>query len=276
MKRYLMGAVIVLTVIMIHTAGAQPPVLSKILSNVGLDQKLGSQVPLDLVFRNESGDTVRLASYINGSKPAVISLVYYDCPELCTEILNGMVMAFRQIPFQIGRDYTVVTVSINPGETPALAAEKKKAYLHAYPQPDAGEGWHFLVGDTNQIAKLADAVGYRFEYDTTIGQYAHPSGIIIVTPGGKVARYLYGVEYPYKDLRFALTEASENRIGSPVDKILLLCYHYDPTTGKYGLAVMNILRAGGVITLIALGGIILILHRREKNRAAAIGMERLQ
>jgi protein SCO1 len=249
------------------TAYAQPPVLSNILQNVGLDQKLDSQVPLDLRFRDEAGETVSLSSYIDGSKPVVISLVYYECPELCTEILNGMVMGFRQIPFEIGKDYTVVTVSINPGETPDLARGKKESYLRTFPQTGAAAGWHFLVGDTAQVKALAASVGYRYEYDAETGQYAHPSGIIIVTPHGRVARYLYGVEYPYKDLKFALTEASENRIGSPVDKILLLCYHYDPVTGKYGLAVMNILRAGGIVTLVALGGIILTLVRREKKKA---------
>ena len=256
------------------TAQAQPQVLSNILQNVGLDQKLDSQVPLGLRFRNETGDSVTLASYIDGSKPVVISLVYYECPELCTEILNGMVMGFRQIPFEIGKDYAVVTVSINPGETPDLARGKKESYLRTFPQSGAAAGWHFLVGDTSQVKALAASVGYRYEYDPETGQYAHPSGIIIVTPHGRVARYLYGVEYPNKDLKFALTEASENRIGSPVDKILLLCYHYDPATGKYGLAVMNILRAGGIATLVVLGGIIVSLVRREKRKRGTAAPER--
>jgi protein SCO1/2 len=267
---------IILLVLVIHPAKAQSPTLSNILSNVGLDQKLNNQIPLDLTFRNERGDTVPLSAYIGGNKPAVISLVYYECPELCTEILNGMVMAFRQIPFQLGKDYTVITVSINPRETPALAAEKKHAYLHSYPQPEAVNGWHFMVGDSIQIKQLADAVGYRFEFDKETGQYAHPSGIIIVTPNGRVARYLYGVEYPDKDLRFALSEASDNRIGSPVDKILLLCYHYDPATGKYGLAVMNILRIGGILTLCILGVIIFILIRRDRHKAILTPAEHRQ
>ena len=258
---------ILLLLILLQPAWSQSPALSNLLSNVGLDQKLDNQVPLDLVFRNENGDSVRLGSIINGNRPAVISLVYYECPELCTEILNGMVMGFRQIPFAIGKDFDVITVSINPGETPQLAAQKKHAYLHSYPQADAGAGWHFMVGDTVSIRRLADAIGYRFVYDKETDQYAHPSGIVITTPSGRVARYMYGVEYPYKDLRFALTEASGNKIGSPVDKILLLCYHYDPATGTYGVAVMNILRIGGILTLVILGSVILIMLRRERKHA---------
>jgi protein SCO1/2 len=240
-------------------AGAPPVSLSK----VGIDQKLDSQVPLDLQFFDENGKTVRLGDFF-GQKPVVLSLVYYECPMLCTLVLNGMVRAFRTLSFNVGDDFEVVTVSFNPRETPALAAAKKAVYLKEYGRPGAGRGWHFLTGREDQIKQLTDAVGYRYVYDPKTGQYAHATGIMVLTPKGRVARYFYGIEYSPRDLRLGLIEATNNRIGSPVDQILLYCVHYDPTTGKYGLVIMNVIRLVGAATVLLIGGFIAVMLLRER------------
>lgn len=236
-----------------------------IIEKIGIDQNLNAQAPLDVTFRDEQGATVPLGKYFHG-KPVVLSLVYYNCPMLCTEVLNGMKGVFRHLPLVVGKDFEVVTVSIDPTETPSLAAEKKEKYLQGYEHPEGASGWHFLTGDEPQIRRLADVVGFRYVYDKETKQYAHAAGIMVLTPEGKVARYLYGVDYLIKDMRLALVEASNNTIGSPVDQVLLLCYHYDPSTGKYGLVVMNLLKIGGVITITLLGGFILIMLRRERKK----------
>jgi len=235
-----------------------------ILDRVGLDQKLDAQVPLDLTFRDEQGNTIPLRQYFHG-KPVVLSLVYYNCPMLCTEVLNGMKGVFRHLPMVVGKDFEVVTVSIDPTETSSLAAAKKQMYLQGYEHPEGASGWHFLTGEEQQIRTLADAVGFRYVYDKQTKQFAHAAGIMVLTPEGKVARYLYGVDYLIKDMRLALVEASNNTIGTPIDQVLLLCYHYDPATGKYGLVVMNLLKIGGGITLLTLGGFIVIMLRRERR-----------
>ena len=239
-----------------------------LLDKIGLDQKLNSQVPLNLEFVNESGETVRLADYF-GKKPVVLTLVYYECPMLCTLILNGTVRALRAMDFSAGQEFDVVTVSINPRETPELAVEKKRQYLDSYRREGAEGGWHFLTGREDQIRALADAVGYRYAYDPESGQYAHASGIMVLTPQGKVARYFYGVEYSSRDLRLGLIEAADERIGSPVDQVLLLCYHYNPLTGKYSFAIMSVLRVAGVLTIIAIAGLMIFFIRRERGAASA-------
>jgi protein SCO1/2 len=236
-----------------------------IVERVGLDQNLDAQVPLDLTFRDEQGATVHLSQYFHG-KPVVLSLVYYNCPMLCTEVLNGMKGVFRHLPLVVGKDFEVVTVSIDPTENPSLAAAKKEKYLDGYEHPEGASGWHFLTGEEQQIRTLADVVGFRYVYDKETKQYAHAAGIMVLTPGGRVARYLYGVDYLIKDMRLALVEASNNTVGSPIDQVLLLCYHYDPATGKYGLVVMNLLKIGGALTLLLLGGFITIMLRRERKK----------
>ncbi|RPJ55083.1 MAG: SCO family protein [Acidobacteria bacterium] len=233
------------------------------LTSVGIDQKLNSQVPLDLRFRDESGKQVRLGDFF-GKKPVVLSLVYYECPMLCTLVLNGMLTSFKVLSFDIGKEFEVVTVSFNPRETAQLAAAKKESYLRRYDRPSAERGWHFLTGDEDQIAKLADAVGFRYAYDPKTEQYAHASAIMVLTPKGHVARYHYGIEYAPRDLRLSLVEASANKIGSPVDQVLLYCFHYDPLTGKYGLVIRNVLRLSGIATLVVLGGFIFLMLRRER------------
>jgi protein SCO1/2 len=235
------------------------------LKDVGIEQRLDQQAPLEAEFRDESGQAVRLGKYF-GSKPVVLSLVYYDCPMLCTQVLSGMLSSFRQMSLNIGEQFEVVTVSFDPREKPPLAAAKKQAYLAGFTRPGVAEGWHFLTGDQESISQLADAVGFKYRYDTSTNQFAHASGIMVLTPQGKVARYFYGIDYPAKDLRLGLVEASNGRIGSPVDQLLLYCYHYDPATGKYGPVVMNMLRVGGILTVLAMA--ILILFLLPRRRAA--------
>jgi protein SCO1 len=246
-------------------AGNPSSGLPKALSNVGLEQKLDQQLPLDLVFRDENGEEVKLGKYF-GQKPVVLALVYYDCPMLCTQVLNGMVTSFRVLPFQVGKEFDVVTVSFDPRETSALATTKKKVYVNYLPEkmrPAAMNGWHFLTGDQANIAKLTDAVGFRYYYDETTKQFAHASGIMVATPHGKLSRYFYGIEYAPRDLRLGLIESSAEKIGSPVDQLLLYCYHYDPSTGKYGAAVMKIMRIAGVITVLALVAMLFALKGRK-------------
>ena len=243
------------------------------LRDVALEQKLDQQLPLDLVFRDESGQQVKLGQYF-GQKPVVLAFVYYDCPMLCTQVLNGMVTSFRVLPFQMGKEFEVVTVSFDPRETSELATSKKNVYVNYLPErmrPAAASGWHFLTGDAENIAKLTDAVGFRYHYDEETQQFAHASGIMLATAQGKLARYFYGVEYPPRDLRLGLIETSANKIGSPVDQLLLYCYHYDPSTGKYGAAVMRIMRIAGVITVLMIVAMLFALKGRSARMATKTG-----
>lgn len=239
-----------------------------LLTKVQFEQKLNAQVPLGLVFRDESGRTLPLAAYF-GNKPVVLSLVYYECPMLCTLALNGQLRLYRGLDFNIGDQFEVVTVSINPLETPTLAAAKKASYLDRYRRKGAEFGWHFLTGTETSIRALADAVGFHYEYDAASKQYAHATGLMVLTPQGRIAAYQYGVEYSPADLRLALIGASAETIGSPVERMLLYCFHYDPATGKYGMAVMNLVRAGAVATFIALFAFVLLASRRRTRRPYA-------
>jgi len=235
------------------------------LREVRIEQKLDQQLPLDLVFRDESGQQVKLGQYF-GKKPVVLAFVYYDCPMVCTQVLNAMVTSFRVLPFEIGKDYDVVTVSFDPRETSLLATAKKQVYMKYLPErmrADANSGWHFLTGDQASITQLTDAVGFHYRYDEATKQFAHASGIMMTTPQGKLARYFYGVDYPARDLRLGLIESSENKIGSPVEQLLLYCYHYDPATGTYGLAIMKVMRIAGVATLLGIAAMILLLKSRN-------------
>src|SRR5437879_1450320 len=246
-----------------------PNGLPKALTGVGIDQKLNEQLPLDLVFRDENGNDVKLGEYF-GKKPVLLSLVYYQCPMLCNQVLNGMVTAFKVMAFKPGEEFEVVTVSFDPRETPELAAAKKKTYVDYLPEPKrsgAANGWHFLTGDEASIKRITDAVGFRYHFDEATNQFAHASGVFVATPQGKLARYFYGIEYAPRDLRFGLIEAAENKIGSPVDQLLLYCFHYDPATGKYGAAIMNLMRLAGVVTVIAIVGLLLMLRRRGSRQA---------
>lgn len=226
-----------------------------LLKDVGIDQKLNDSIPLNLTFRDEHGRPVELAQYF-GSKPVILSLVYYNCPMLCTQVLNGLTRSLKQIPMSVGEEFNVVTVSIDPTERPVLADAKQTLYAGMYGRPGAAKGWHFLTGEDAQIKRLAQAVGFRYAYDPDSHQYAHASGIMVLTPEGKLSRYFYGIQYPERDLRLGLVEASAGKIGSPVDQVLLFCYHYDPHTGKYGLLISRVIQLSAAVTVL-LGGIAL-------------------
>ena len=244
-------------------AGKSP--LGGMVREIGIDQKLGDMLPLDLEFRDERGDKVRLGKYFH-EKPVVLALVYYRCQNLCTEVLNGFLKTSQAVKFTIGEDYEVVTVSFDPNDTPELAADKKANYVRAYRREGAARGWHFLTGEPESIRRLTAAVGFRYRYDERSDQYAHASGIMVATPDGRLSRYFYGIEYPPNDLRLGLVESSQHKIGSPVDQILLLCYHYDPLTGQYGLAISGALRIAGLATVLGLGGFLVAMFRRERRR----------
>jgi protein SCO1 len=254
----------------IMTKGGMPGgITPNELKKVQFDQNLGVQVPLDLPFRDETGRAVHLSQYFTG-RPVVLALVYYECPMLCTQALNGLVKALKVLALEPGRDYAIVTVSFNPRETPAQAADKKDHYLQLLKKPGAADGWHFLTGDEPAIRLLTETVGFHYVYDEATRQYAHPTGMIVLTPEGKTSKYVYGIDYGPRDLRLALVEASDHKVGTPVDRLLLYCYHYDPATGKYGLVLLNVLRLAGVVTVACIAGFILIMRRREKRMAGAV------
>ncbi len=242
---------------------AVPNQKPSILDQVGLDQRLNQQVPLDLAFVDDHGQPVQLKQYF-GSKPVILILVYYQCPMLCTQVLTGFTGAMLGIrKFTIGREFDVVTVSIDPRDTAQDAAEAKARYLKRYRRPEAEQGWHFLTGKKDQIDALAQAVGFRYAWDPEIKQYAHASGIMLLTPQGRVAQYYYGIEYAPRDIQLGLVEASKGKIGSIVDQVLLYCYHYDPRQGRYGAAIFNILRLSALATVLVLGGFMLLMFRRD-------------
>jgi protein SCO1/2 len=247
-------------------AGITPNELKK----VSFDQRLGLQVPLDLPFRDETGRAVQLSQYFTG-RPVILALVYYECPMLCVQALNGLVKSLKVLALEPGRDYVIVTVSFNPEETPREAAAKKDEYVGRLAKPGAADAWHFLTGTEASIRLLTDTVGFHYVYDPETKQYAHPTGMIVLTPEGKISKYVFGIDYGPRDLRFALIEASDHKVGTTVDRLLLYCYHYDPTTGKYGLVLLNVLRLGGVITVVMIGGFIVLMRRQEKRVRAEHG-----
>ncbi len=245
------------------------------LRDIRIEQRLGARVPLELTFRDESGRSAPLSDLVN-AKPTILVLAYYNCPMLCTLVLNGLTSSLTDLKFDVGREFNVVTVSIDPRETPSLASEKKELYVKRYGRAGARDGWHFLTGDEASIKQLARSVGFHYAYDAATGQYAHAAGIVILTPEGRVARYLYGIEYPPKDLRLGLVEASHDQIGSPADQVLLLCYHYDVATGRYAPVAVGLMRAAGALSILALGSLIFFMLRGDrKKRSEREGGERV-
>jgi protein SCO1/2 len=234
----------------------------ELLKEVGIDQKLNDSIPLNLTFRDEHGATVELAQFFTG-KPVILTLVYYNCPMLCTQVLNSLDRSLETLPLEIGKDFKVVTVSIDPTDRAPLADAKHAMYAGMYGRPGAQYGWHFLTGDEPQIKALADAVGFRYAYDPDSKQYAHASGIMVLTPDGRISRYFYGVVYPSRDLKLGLIDASSGKIGSVADQVLLFCYHYDPHTGKYGLLISRVLQLGGIVTVLVGGVFLIFLFRGE-------------
>lgn len=241
--------------------------------DVGLDQKLNDRIDLDLEFRDEQGKQVRLGDYF-GNKPVIINCVYYRCPMLCTEVLNGVLKTANAMNLKLGEDYVVLSISIDPEETTERAAAKKETYVGSYRRPGGERGWHFLTGQAAAITAVTKLIGYRYRYDPKSNEYAHPSGIVVCTPEGVISHYLYGIDYPPRDLRLALVESSQGRIGNAVDQILLLCFHYDPVTGKYGVLISRILRAAGMLTLgvlaVFLGRMFWLERRRSLEAAQAL------
>ncbi|MEW6756500.1 MAG: SCO family protein [Candidatus Latescibacterota bacterium] len=243
------------------------PLDPSLRQQIRIEQKLGAQVPLDLTFTDETGAPVRLGQYF-GDRPVVLALVYYECPMLCTQVLNGLVRGLRPLGLHIGEEFEVVTVSIDPEESAELARQKKEEYVREYRRPASAAGWHFLTGQPQAIAGLAGAVGFGYEYDARTDQYIHASAVMVATPEGRLSRYFYGIDFAPRDLRLGLVESSSGRIGSPVDELTLLCYAYDPQTGRYGFAVFAALRLGAVATVLALGTYIAVMLYRERRRAA--------
>jgi len=253
--------------IMSSPANTRPPRLE----NVGIEQHLDTQVPPDLIFLDETGNTVKLRDYF-GHKPLILNLVYYNCTMLCGEALAGLASAMRLVKFDVGNEFDVVTVSFDPRETPEMAAAKKKDYVGRYGRANAATGWHFLTGQPDSINALTKAVGFQYQYDARTNQYAHATAIMVLTPQGRISRYFYGVDFPPKDLRMGLVEASQGKIGNAVDAVLLFCYHYDPETGKYGAMVANILRLAAAATILIMGIFLFIFWRMDLSvtrRAAA-------
>jgi protein SCO1/2 len=236
------------------------------LRDVGVEERLSEPVPLDLEFRDETGEVVTLRQYFDRGRPVLLTLNYYKCPMLCGLQLNGLAEGLEQLSFTPGAEFEIVTVSINPLETPALAAEKKQNYIRKMGRPAAAAGWHFLTGHEPQIEALADAVGFRYAYDPETGEYAHAAAVVVATPDGTIARYLYGIEYPQKNLRLALLEAADGTIGSPFDQLVLYCFHYDPSSRRYAPVAMNIMRVGGAATVVVLGLTLGLLWARETTR----------
>lgn len=239
-----------------------------ILREVSITQRLNQQIPPEIVFRDENGTAVHLGDFF-GKKPIVLSLVYFDCPALCTEVLNGELRTMKAISLNLGRDFDAVTISFEPKDTPSLAKAKRDVYAGQYGRPGAAENWHFLTGEQQSIDALTQAVGFHYAYDSSARQYAHAAAIMVLTPDGRMARYFYGVQYPARDFRLGLVEASQGKIGTPTDRAMLYCFQYDPMTGKYGLVVMNVVRAGGLLTVLALGIFMWVMFRRERKHLNA-------
>lgn len=237
------------------------------LQNVGIEQKLDSQLPLDAEFKNEDGRTVRLGEYFGKKRPVILALVYFECPMLCNEVLNGLTGTLKGISFDAGQEYDVVAISFDTRENdkPDLAKNKKAAYLARYERKGAENGWHFLTGTQSEIDKVTQAVGFNYVYDTKTEQFAHAGGIMITTPEGRLARYFYGIDYAPRDVKFGIMESAERKIGNPAEQLYLYCFHYDPSTGKYGLTILRVMRLAGIATILGLGGMLFVFWRRKRK-----------
>jgi protein SCO1/2 len=251
-------------------AGAHDDTRPAALREVAFEQRLNRQVPLDLHFRDETGARVELDRYF-GRKPVILNFVYFKCRDLCPLLLDGTVRTLRALSLGIGKEFDVLTVSFDPRDNAALAAATKRDFVRRYGRPEAESGWHFLTGEPAAIDQLTRAVGFRYQYDQQTGEFGHATGLVLLTPGGKTSRYYYGIEFSPRDLRLGLIEAAADTIGSPIDQLLLFCYHYDPVTGKYGLLVSNVIKLGGGVTVLLLGGFIFVMLRRERSHVAAGG-----
>lgn len=242
--------------------------LPEILKKIGIEQKLGDQLPLDAEFKDESGKMVKLGEVFNHDRPVILAFVYYECPMLCSEVLNGLTGSLKGISFDAGKEFDVVAISFDAreNEKPGLAGNKKLAYMERYGRPGTEKGWHFLTGSQESIDVVTKAAGFSYEWDEKSNQFAHAGGIMIVTPGGKLAKYFYGIDYGPKDVKFGLMEAGDNKVGNVAEQLYLYCYHYDPATGKYGLSVLRVMRLGGIATLLGMGILLFVFLRRDRSR----------
>lgn len=248
----------------VPTPGEAASTQASLLQEIKFDQKLDAQVPLDLLFRDETGRAVPLSDYF-GKRPVILALVYYECPMLCSQVLSGLTSALDVLQFNVGKEFDVVAVSFNPKEGPGLAQGKRQSTIERYKRPGTEQGWHFLTGPPESIAQLTDAVGFKYAWDETTKQYAHAAGVVVLTPQGKVSKYFFGIEYAPRDLKFGLIQAADNKIGSPVEKLLLYCYHYDPATGTYGVVAMTAVRIAGGLTILGMAAFWFVMWRRGKR-----------
>lgn len=242
--------------------------LPDMLRTVGIEQKLGEQLPLDAEFKDENGNSVRLGTYFNTGRPVILAFVYYECPMLCNQVLNGLTGSLKGLSFDAGKEFDVVAISFDTRENdrPDLAKNKKASYLEHYNRPNTASGWHFLTGTQDAIDKATSAAGFSYKWDEANNQFAHAAGVMIVTPDGKLSRYFYGIDYSPKDIKFGIMESAASKVGDPADKLLLYCYHYDPASGKYGLAILRVIRFFGVLTLLGMGTMIFVFWRRNKAK----------
>ena len=242
--------------------------LPPILKSVGIEQKLNEQLPLSAEFNDENGNVVKLGDYFGKEKPVILALVYYECPMLCNEVLNGLTGSLKGISFDAGREFEVVAISFDARENdkPDLAKNKKASYLNRYARTGAENGWHFLTGTQSEIDRVTQAVGFNYQFDEATNQFAHAGGVMIITPDGKISRYLYGIDYAPKDLKFALMDSAQGNIGNPAEQLYLYCFHYNPATGKYGLEILSVLRLMAIATIIGIGGMLFVFWRFNKKR----------
>jgi protein SCO1/2 len=247
----------------VGTSNGLPPMLQK----VGIEQRLNEQIPTDAVFKDENGAEVKIGDYF-GKRPVILALVYYECPMLCNEVLNGLTGTLKGLSFDTGKDFDVVAISFDARENdkPDLAKNKKESYMKRYGRPGTENGWHFLTGTQSEIDKVANAVGFHYAFDAQTNQFAHAGGVMILTPEGKVSRYLYGIDYAPKDVKFAVMESAQNKVGNVSEQLMLYCYHYDPSTGKYGLSILKVIRIFGIVMLIGLGTMFFVFWRRNKAK----------
>ncbi|CAN5519249.1 SCO family protein [soil metagenome] len=238
------------------------------LKTIGIDQKLGAQLPLDTEFKDEDGKAVKLGDYFNTKRPVIVAFVYYECPMLCNQVLNGLTGSLKGISFDAGKDFDVLAISFDARENdkPDLAKNKKASYIERYGRVGSEKGWHFLTGTEDSIQKVTSAAGFNFKWDEKSSQFAHAAGVMIANPDGKLSRYYYGIDYSPKDIKFGLMDSAENKVGSTAEQLILYCFHYDPATGKYGLAILNVMRLGGIATLLGLGTMALVFWRRNKKK----------
>jgi protein SCO1 len=250
----------------VGTSNGMPEIMQK----VGIEQHLNEQIPLDTEFKNEDGKTVKLSEYFNQKRPVILALVYYECPMLCNEVLNGLTGSLKGLTFSAGKDFDVLAISFDARENDKtdLAKHKKEGYLERYQRQGAENGWHFLTGTQDSIDKITKSVGFNYQYDKESNQFAHNGGIMVITPEGKISRYFYGIDYAPKDVKFAVMDSSQEKIGNPAEQLLLYCYHYDPSKGRYGLQILSVMRLVSVVMLIGMGAMFFVYRRRNKRKSA--------